>query len=790
MRTKLRHVIVCAVGILIAASLSSPRSLADDAPDQLPGTEPLAWSGNWPDRLMDGVHRYLDRCILDASKRRLFLLKSDEKSLAKRRADFARVIGVVDSRMPPELERFGTDSNPALVAETTKYRIRQVRWPVLQGVSPVTGEGLLLRPIKEPVGHVIALPDAVWTPEDICGLTDKVPEESQYARRLAEAGFEVIVPVLIDRATHASGNPAIRMTNKPHREWIYHMAYQMGRHVIGYDVQRTLAAVDWFKKQRPEAKVGVVGVGEGGLVAFYAAAVDPRIDAVLVSGYFCDRSKVWREPIYRNVWGLLEWGDAGIAQLIAPRGLVVEYSPANEIQGRPEPAYPDELVANEGRAAGGQWLTPPFANVKEEFGAIFSTGIEFRGKLIAGEDDALVPWGSGEALEAFSSMLGVKATFVVSKELLAVSEEIPLMRRAEIPMDRRTALDPAERQHRQVKELENHVQWLLRNADRTRDQFFLSRVDRQSPEAFAETVKKHGFKQHLANEILGSLHEPLRGAKPRSRKIYDRPNWTGYEVVLDVAADVIAYGILLLPKDIKPGERRPVVVCQHGRNGVPQETIEGDNRYYHDFAAKLADRGFIVFAPHNLYRNEQRYRWLQRKANPLKLSMFSFILAQHDQILRWLASRPEVDKTRIAFYGLSYGGETAMRVPPLLTGYCLSICSADFNDWARRVADAHSLYGYPFHDEWEMPYFNMGNTLNYAELAALMIPRPFMVERGSKDGVGPDEWVAYEYAKVRRLYTELGLGDRTEIEFFNGPHTINGVGTFKFLHKHLDWPER
>ena len=38
----------------------------------------------------------------------------------------------------------------------------------------------------------------------------------------------------------------------------------------------------------------------------------------------------------------------------------------------------------------------------------------------------------------------------------------------------------------------------------------------------------------------------------------------------------------------------------------------------------------------------------------------------------------------------------------------------------------------------------------------LMIPRPFMVERGHDDGVGIDEWVALEFAKVRRRYNKLG----------------------------------
>lgn len=45
--------------------------------------------------------------------------------------------------------------------------------------------------------------------------------------------------------------------------------------------------------------------------------------------------------------------------------------------------------------------------------------------------------------------------------------------------------------------------------------------------------------------------------------------------------------------------------------------------------------------------------------------------------------------------------------------------------------------------------------------------------------------VNYEYAKVRRLYAKLGLGDRTTIEHFDGPHTIHGVGSFEFLRRQL-----
>jgi hypothetical protein len=92
--------------------------------------------------------------------------------------------------------------------------------------------------------------------------------------------------------------------------------------------------------------------------------------------------------------------------------------------------------------------------------------------------------------------------------------------------------------------------------------------------------------------------------------------------------------------------------------------------------------------------------------------------------------------------------------------------------------------------EYEIFEFNLGGTFNYAEMAALIAPRPFMVERGHFDGVAPDETVAYEFAKVRFLYeARLKLVDRCRIEWFVGPHMIHGQGTFDFLHHCLNWPK-
>jgi dipeptidyl aminopeptidase/acylaminoacyl peptidase len=129
-----------------------------------------------------------------------------------------------------------------------------------------------------------------------------------------------------------------------------------------------------------------------------------------------------------------------------------------------------------------------------------------------------------------------------------------------------------------------------------------------------------------------------------------------------------------------------------------------------------------------------------------------------------LKTQPNVDGDRIAFYGLSYGGKSAMRIPALVTDYCLSICSADFNEWAVKCATVDSPYSYLYTVEYDMYEFDLAHKLNYAEMAALIAPRPFMVERGLDDGVAPDEWVALdskmEGGRTLRYRRNIGELDR------------------------------
>ncbi len=943
------------VTLMVSGGASLRLAMAQE--DVLPGTQKLELTEPLDVVMVRGISEFAEQEISLSRDRREAHWHRDysspeayEKSIAPNRERLRTYIGAVDERVKDAPVLY----DPIRHRHNSVLAGNQLRVDVFENVSvEIVTAGRSNSPSR-----VILISDPESDPEEYLGCLPGLPAHHQLAKRIVDEGINVFMPVVLNRSDEFSGNTNVRFTNQPHREFIYRGAFEMGRHIVGYEVQKILATVDlqvatnslWKKEGTP---IVVWGHGEGGLLALHAAAIDTRIDLCVVSGYFQERESVWREPIYRNVWRQLsEFGDADIASLIAPRQLIIEACTAPEVDGPPDPR-----PGRSGGAAPGAIRTPVIDSVEREF----ARAKAHFDKLGAGDNIRLIKSGDGTGPAGAS-----KTVALIQKAFNAEGVRHPLI---EEPEDESHRQHIIARQKRQFEELRRHTQRLMHLSDKVRDKYWAG-ADRSSLAKWEET--QEAYRTKVYDELIGRIPYDLLPPNARTRKIIDEPTHTGYEVVLDVwekgsgqpsaissqpegsdaqpttlnpqrLPSVIAGGILLLPKDLKPGEKRPVVVCQHGLEGVPMDTIIEDPKSpafapYKGFSSALVKRGFIVYAPQNPYRGHDDFRVIQRKSNPLGRSLFSYIIPQHQQTLNWLASLPFVDADRIAFYGLSYGGKTAVRVPPMLPakespevallmkekgwsrlecswyglgrrpdntpidtfsrysdqngkadvyltwgyangggvilsgidrqvikpdeltayvsslpshdfacineaknapfvkdpeavggtkwfekqlfaagckrvlqsnglasgaivsadtfagdlpspGYCLSICSADFNEWVMKNASYEDRYSYIFTGEYEIFEWNMGHVANYAELSNLMTPRPFMVERGHDDGVAPDEWVAWEYAKVKRHYDKLGIGDRTELEVFNGPHTINGVGTYKFLHKHLDWPE-
>jgi cephalosporin-C deacetylase-like acetyl esterase len=729
---------------------------------QLPGTAPLEPNADFSATMVAGIDRFVLREIETAKGRRPSYWKRDfsspeayEKSVEPNRKRLKEILGMADERLPvTALELVGDTQTPSLLLETEAATVQRVRWQVLDGVH---GEGLLIQPKGAVLARIVYLPDADTTPEKLLDAT------------LAYAGAQIVIPMLISRDSTYSGSDRLDIrTNIPHREWIYRQSYILGRHIIGYELHKVLGLVDWFSAQPEKLPVCVAGLGEGGMLAMYAGALDSRIDSTYVWGHFGPREGLWQEPLYRNVFGLLrEFGEAELASLIAPRHLAVQHAGFPNVTGLP-PAEKGQRVV----AAPGFISMPSVEDVKAEMQRA-------RDLVPAFKDWAEFFDKKSSTREIVAHLFPAETAHSMLKAMAAARQE------------KQAVTAPPERpqaQRDQVRELEQFTQRLLVTTEAKRKAEFWKKLPLTSVEDFEKHTASE--RERFWTDVIGRFPDPDVPMNPRSRVLKETEKVVIHEVTLDVWQDVFAWGWLALPKDLKPGEKRPVVVCQHGLEGLPEGLFETDEtvrsyKVWKALALQLSGQGYIVFAPHNPYRGGDAFRTLQRKLNPLGRTLYSVINGQHQRILEWLQAQPFVQADKIAFYGLSYGGKSAMRTPAVLPGYCLSICSADFNEWVRKCASIEERFSYVFTHEYEIWEWNLGGTFNYAEMGALIAPRPFMVERGHKDGVGVDEWVNYEYAKIRQLYNQLGIMERTTIEHFDGPHAINGVGTFEFIHRWL-----
>ena len=129
------------------------------------------------------------------------------------------------------------------------------------------------------------------------------------------------------------------------------------------------------------------------------------------------------------------------------------------------------------------------------------------------------------------------------------------------------------------------------------------------------------------------------------------------EIIKITAEDgIVASNQLFLPKDLKPGEKRPAMVFVHG--GPSRQMLPGYHymQFYHwsyAYNQWLASQGYVVLSVN--YRRGIGYgRSFQRadSTNRQGNAEYRDVLAAG----RYLQTRADVDPTRIGIWGLSYGG--------------------------------------------------------------------------------------------------------------------------------------
>ena len=115
-RSVLRMAPLPAILGLLAAGLGLAQTVS------LENTQPLDWQGPLDEKMLDGLHVFIDRKLAASVEARGRHWSRDfsstaayESSVEPNRRRLRTIIGLVDERVPPSMERYGDDDNPALV---------------------------------------------------------------------------------------------------------------------------------------------------------------------------------------------------------------------------------------------------------------------------------------------------------------------------------------------------------------------------------------------------------------------------------------------------------------------------------------------------------------------------------------------------------------------------------------------------------------------------------------------------------------------------------------------------
>ena len=269
----------------------------------------------------------------------------------------------------------------------------------------------------------------------------------------------------------------------------------------------------------------------------------------------------------------------------------------------------------------------------------------------------------------------------------------------------------------------------------------------------------------------------------------DCGDYSRARIVFDVEETMSVPAYLLVPharRDAAPG---PAVLAVHG-HGPGKSLVCGTEAGGpgDDYAHQLALLGYVVLAP-DMRGFGERAEWMPDNKYHCDWDLVCATMAgivplernlwDLQRALDVLSAHPLVDPERIAVAGLSFGGTCSLFLAALDDRIRVAVVSGYLSSWRAAHTVPWNMCG-----SQVMP--GQLGAIEHLDIAALIAPRPLLVESGTDDMIFPAAVARETVVRLGDVYGRLGAPDGALVHgVFEGDHRWYGTDVPAFLERWL-----
>jgi dienelactone hydrolase len=294
--------------------------------------------------------------------------------------------------------------------------------------------------------------------------------------------------------------------------------------------------------------------------------------------------------------------------------------------------------------------------------------------------------------------------------------------------------------------------------------------------------------QRQLKDMLGLWPEPPRGdLKVEIRGTVERPDFVVERILYQSLPGLYVTGNVYRPKTID--KRLPAILYVCGHSEVKKDgVIYGNKAHYQHHAAWFATNGYVclivdtlqlgeVPGLHHGTARENMWWWQSRGYSPAGVEAWNAVRG-----IDYLVSRPDVDKSRIGVTGRSGGGATSWWVGAIDDRVAAVCPVAGITDLKNHVVDG------VIEGHCDCMYFTNTERWDFPMVAALVAPKPMLIENTDKDPIFPEDGVRRIYAELEKVYQWYDAKDHLSLLIGKGGHADTVElrhPAFAFFEKHL-----